>query len=226
MKRRERMASPIHFPPYRLPVRSIVAVAVCAPMIAGAWSGAAVAATPVCSPLRIEPARLKIPTLGATQLHAVGSRTAIFSIEGDALGAEIEPGGGLRASAQAGTLSVVARDGLCKTEARAQVDVVGPFVVEPPSITIAPGASLTFASRGAIGDVAYALLDSPTAGSHGTIVTVDAKGKVVAGTAEGTYHLVARDLGSGREARLVVTVGKPTPLRPRAALVEIGRAHV
>ena len=177
-------------------------------------------AAPVCSPLRIEPGKVKMPTLGAAQLHAVGgSRTVVFSIEGDAHGAEIEPGGGLRASAEAGTLTIVARDGLCKLEARAQVDVVGPFVVEPQSIAIARGATVEFVSRGALGDVGYTLLDAPT--QSGKTGSVDAKGRFAAGDVDGTYHLVARDGGSGREARLVVSVGKTSPLRPRAAIVAV-----
>ena len=74
-----------------------------------------------CAPLSIEVATPRMPTLGAMQLHARGgSRVASFALEGEGDardGAEIEPGGGLRAGPHAGALTIVAKDGLCHSEA-------------------------------------------------------------------------------------------------------------
>ena len=167
-----------------------------------------------------------MPTLGAMQLHARGgSRVASFSLEGagDAReGAEIAPGGGLRAGPRAGALTVVAKDGLCHSEARARVLVVGPFVVEPHAIGLARGGSVQFVAKGNLGEVVYTLLDAPRASrASARAAMLDAHGKFDAGDVEGVHHLVARDRESGLESRLAVTVGKPTPLRPRAPYVAV-----
>ena len=181
-----------------------------------------------CTPLHIDGGPVRVATDAATSLHAVGgSGTATFRLEGAVSGASIEPGGGLRSGRRAGTFEAVASDGLCKTEARVPVAVIGPFDVQPESLVIARGAELTFASRGALGIVRYVMLDKPAGAGHHAVL--DPSGKLSVGDVDGTYHIAARDAGSGRETRLTVTVGKPVPLHPRAAIVFVpagGRARL
>jgi hypothetical protein len=194
--------------------RALVAVVAVGALLA---SGAVPVQAMECVPLRIEPASLRVATSGAAELRAVGgSGNALFSLDGDPRGARVEPGGGLRAGAAAAHFTAIARDGACRAEARASVDVVGPFDVRPKRITLAPRASVRFEASGAIGDVAYAILDHPRAGSGR--LTQDT---FVAGDVDGIYRLVAVDGKSGREARLEVEVGKPRPLRPRTEVLAV-----
>ncbi|HWL88031.1 MAG TPA: hypothetical protein VNO21_19645, partial [Polyangiaceae bacterium] len=173
-----------------------------------------------CTPLSVTDARVRIATGTATELHAIGgSGVTTFALAGETQGATIEPGGGLHAGARAASFEAIARDGLCHAEARARIEVVGPFDVEPKSIVIARDARLVFAARGALGAVRYSLLDRPSSDEHAQAKLE--KDTFIAGEAEGAYHIVARDAESGDETRLTVTVGKPIPLRPRAEIFAV-----
>ncbi len=181
-----------------------------------------------CTPLQIDGGPVRVATDAATSLHTRGgSGTATFRLEGTVSGASIEPGGGLRSSRRAATFQAVASDGLCKTEARVAVAVIGPFDVQPESIVVARGAELVFQARGALGPVHYVMLDTP--GGGGRHAVLQAGGKLSVGDVDGTYHVAARDVDSGKETRVTVTVGKPVPLRPRSAMVFVpagGRARL
>ncbi|WP_394843219.1 FG-GAP-like repeat-containing protein [Pendulispora brunnea] len=173
-----------------------------------------------CAPFQMQSAHVRMATGSAVALHAAGgSGVATFTLVGDTGGASIEPGGGLRAGKRAASFEAIAHDGRCRAEARTRVEVVGPFEVEPASIVVARGTRLSFAASGALGSVAYTVLERP-AGREGALGKIDA-GTFVAGDVEGTYRIAARDAGSGNEARLTVTVGKPVPLRPRAELYAV-----
>jgi hypothetical protein len=173
-----------------------------------------------CLPLRIEPGNVRVATASAVGLHAVGgSGASLFALEGEVGGARIEPGGGLRTGSRAAHFRAVARDGMCGVEARADVEVVGPFAVEPRVVALPPGGSVRFVATGALGSVVYRVLDAP-AGS-GVSGSIDAQGTFSAGALDGTYQVEARDTYTGREARLTVTTGKLSPLRARSAIVAV-----
>lgn len=172
-----------------------------------------------CPALRIEPAMARVATFDAIQLRAVGgSGTAVFGIDGDAHGARAEPGGGLR-TGSAGTLTVIARDALCSLDARATIEVVGPFDVQPASITIARGATVRFVATGNVGRLAFSVLARPP--GAGAMGNVNAMGVFTAGTVDGTYQLVAQDSGSNAQVRLRVDVGAAVPLAPRSPYLAV-----
>ena len=177
-----------------------------------------------CAPFQMQSAHVRMATGAAVALHAVGgSGVATFTLVGETGGASIEPGGGLRAGKRAGSFEAVARDGRCRAEARTRVEVVGPFDAQPASIVVARGTRTTFAASGALGSVSYTVLERPS-GREGALGKIESKGEAasfLAGEVEGTYRIAARDVGSGDEARLTVTVGKPVPLRPRAELYAV-----
>lgn len=173
-----------------------------------------------CLPLRIEPGNVRVATASAVGLHAIGgSGAAIFALEGETRGAHIEPGGGLRAGARAARFTAIARDGMCGVEARGDVEVVGPFEVEPRAVALPHGGSVHFVATGALGTVVYRVLDGP-AGS-GVVGSIDSQGTFCAGVLDGTYQVEARDAYTGREARLTVTIGKLSPLRARSSIVAV-----
>ena len=172
-----------------------------------------------CAKLRIEPQAIVLPTAGAALLHASGgSGSALFSLEGDLHGATIEPGGGLRAG-DAARFTVVATDGACSETARAQVVVKGPFVVEPESIALDATSlrSVQFEATGAVGKVEYTLLTPDDAAK------LSAGGRFERGGAARSYSILARDTGSGREARLTVqaVAGPREKLRPRTPYLAV-----
>lgn len=172
------------------------------------------------SPLRIEPSPVRVATGQAMRVRAVGgSGTALFALEGDTQGSVIELGGGLRAGPRAASFTVVARDGLCRMEARAPVEVVGPFDVQPRSTRVMPGGTVRFSVTGALGSVHFSVIARPS--GMGTPGQVDSSGVFSAGTIVGSYDLLARDEGSGREVRLEVNVGTGIPLRPRVPVVAV-----
>ncbi|WP_394832685.1 FG-GAP-like repeat-containing protein [Pendulispora rubella] len=177
-----------------------------------------------CAPFQMQSAQVRMATGSAVALHAVGgSGVATFGLAGETGGASIEPGGGLRAGKRAASFEAIARDGRCRAEARTRVEVIGPFAVEPASIVVARGTRLSLAPSGALGRVSYTVLERP-GGREGALGKIDAKddaASFVAGDEEGTYRIAARDVGSGHEALLTVTVGKPVPLRPRAELYAV-----
>lgn len=191
-------------------------------------AGSAARATrAACAELRIEPSPIRVAAGGALSLHAVGGAPpALFTIEGDAMGARVEPGGGLRAGDRAARFVVVARDA-CGAEARATAEVVGPLVVRPTAISLPRGGAVMIEATSALGPVELRLLDGPS--GDGEPGGLDARGGFRAGTRAGVYHVLARDAGSGREARVTITVGAVEALAPRAPLVAVpggGRARL
>ncbi len=173
-----------------------------------------------CAPLSIEPSHLRVAPGGATELRAKGgSGRATFTAVGDPAGSVVSPGGGLRAGPQASMFTVIARDAICEAETRLDVEVTGPFEVEPARASIGRRGQMRFHASGAAGDVHYELLERPAGAAAGA---VDDTGAFTAGDQDGSYRVLASDLGSGREVRLEVVVGGVRePLHPRVPYLAI-----
>lgn len=173
-----------------------------------------------CNPLRIEPSMPRVATDRAISLRVEGgSGIAPLRVEGETLGAYVEPGGGFRAGSRAGRVTVVAMDSNCGLQARTTVEIVGPFSVTPERATVARGAMATFTAQNVVGPLRYEIFARPAgAGAMGSITSA---GVFTAGMVDGEYQIVATDDGAQKSARLVVEVGAGTPLRPRAAVLAV-----
>lgn len=174
---------------------------------------------PQCSPLRLDPASLRIATSGAGYFRAVGGseRGALFMPAPGAMtgGATVTIGGGVIGGSQAASFDVIAADMMCNMTARGHVDVIGPFVVEPAVVRVAPGRTLRFSARGSLGTVRWEILMGPT-GADGRL---DAMGVFSTGTIPGVYRIRAADPGSGNEVQITVTVASGVTFSPSAAVV-------
>lgn len=173
-----------------------------------------------CNPLRIEPSAPRVATERAISLRVEGgSGIAPLRIEGDTLGAYVEPGGGFRAGSRAGRVTVVATDANCGLMARSTVEIVGPFTVTPERATVMRGGSTMFVAQNVVGPLRYEIYARPAgAGAMGAIT---AAGLFTAGMVDGEYQIVATDDGAQKSARLVVEVGMGAPLRPRIAVLAV-----
>jgi hypothetical protein len=113
-----------------------------------------------CAAFGVEPARVRIATGAGVQLQPVGGsgRGALFTVrEGsDTGGATLNVGGGLVAGPRAARFQVQAVDLLCPQQrASVEVEVVGPFEVEPAVVRVAPLRTLNFVARGNVGAVRW-----------------------------------------------------------------------
>jgi hypothetical protein len=184
---------------------------------------------PLCSPLAIEPTTLRIATTRGAVLRALGGagRGALFTIAPGAMtgGATLTPGGGLLAGTQAATFEVLASDLMCNLTARARVDVVGPFVVEPTTVRIPPGRTMRFSATGAIETVRWEILQYPTTMTAPGVGTLDAMGQFTSGTIPGIYRIRASDGGSGNEIQATITVRAGTTFEPAAATILVPRGQ-
>jgi hypothetical protein len=172
-----------------------------------------------CAAFGVEPARVRIATGAGVQLQPVGGsgRGALFTVrEGsDTGGATLNVGGGLVAGPRAARFQVQAVDLLCPQQrASVEVEVVGPFEVEPAVVRVAPLRTLNFVARGNVGAVRWDILIAPPSGT----ATVDAMtGRFNAGAVLGNYRLRARDTGSGNEVQVAVTVATVGGFTPKHA---------
>jgi len=177
--------------------------------------------TVTCTPFGVEPARVRIATGAGVQLRPVGGsgRGALFSVVAgaDTGGATLNVGGGLLAGPRAARFQVQAVDQLCPQQrASVEVDVVGPFEVEPAVVRTLPLRTLMFATRGNLGPVRWDILIAPASGN----ATVEATtGRFSSGAVLGDYRLRARDTGSGVEVQVAVTVASTGGFAPRHAVL-------
>ncbi len=173
-----------------------------------------------CDPLRVEPASPRVATDRSVQLRVIGgSGFAPLRIEGETLGAYVEPAGGFRAGSRGGTVTVVATDSNCNLTARASVEIVGPFSVTPERATVMRGGTTMFTAQNVIGPLRYEVFARPAgAGAMGSIT---AAGVFTAGMVDGEYQIVATDDGAQKSARLVVEVGAGAVLRPRVPVLAV-----
>ncbi|MBI5518419.1 MAG: FG-GAP repeat protein [Deltaproteobacteria bacterium] len=172
-----------------------------------------------CEPLRIEPAMVRIATEAGTRLTTTGGSGtgALFAFAPGAVtqGSTLGVGGGLVAGTRAASFEVLATDLPCSLTARARVEVVGPFVVEPDELRVAPGRTVRFTARGNLGTVRWDLLMAPPRGDG----RLDASGSFTSGTVQGAYRLRATDTGSGREVQLRAEVAAGDNFAPLHAVV-------
>ncbi len=184
---------------------------------------------PVCTPLRVEPASVRVATGHGVQLRAIGGsgRGALFTFATGAMtgGATLSPGGALVAGHTAATFDVNARDGMCSLDARARVEVVGPFVVEPTEVRVAPGRTMRFLASGALGAVRWEVLQRPATGTVMGDATLDAMGVFSSGSMPGIYRLRASDTGGDSEVQVTVTVATGATFTPASTTVLVPRGR-
>lgn len=184
---------------------------------------------PVCEPFSITPATVRIATGRGAYFRSTGgsNRGALFTFAPGAMtgGATLTPGGGLVAGSRAATFEVIANDMMCGVNARARVEVVGPFVLEPTNIRVAPSRTLRLMASGALGTVRWEVLQRPVEGARMGDGTLDAMGVFNSGTVPGIYRLRAADTGSGDEVQATVTVATGTTFAASASTVLVPRGR-
>ncbi len=174
-----------------------------------------------CAPFGVEPARVRIATGAGVQMQPVGGsgRGAIFSVAAgtDMGGAVLNVGGGLVGGPRGARFQVQAVDVLCPQQrVSVEVEVVGPFEVEPSVVRSLPLRTLMFVVRGNLGPVRWDILIAPPSGN----ASVDpATGRFSSGAVLGNYRLRARDTGSGQEVQVAVTVEATGGFAPRHAVL-------
>ncbi|MFO0650050.1 MAG: FG-GAP-like repeat-containing protein [Polyangiales bacterium] len=184
---------------------------------------------PECTPFSITPAMVRIATGRGAYFRTMGgsNRGALFTLSPGAMtgGATLTPGGGLLAGPRAATFEVIANDMMCSATARARVEVVGPFVLEPTEVRVAPSRTLRFMVSGALGAVRWEVLQRPVDGARMGDGSLDAMGVFSSGTVPGIYRLRAADMGSGDEVQATVTVATGTTFAPSASMVLVPRGR-
>ncbi len=173
-----------------------------------------------CTPLTIDPPRLRLATGTVASLSTAGGSRALVIFHATApetlRGTTVSLGGRVTAGAQAVTFEVTAEDGPCDLRASAQVEVVGPLTVEPAVVRVQPGASVRFAVTGSLGATRWTALNPPAP----TIGTLDAATQTfTAGTASGTLTWLVQDTASSQEVPVTVQVTADAALRPRVPVL-------
>lgn len=172
-----------------------------------------------CTPLAIVPPNVRIATGRGMLLRTTGGseRGALFTVPPgmDTGGATVSIGGSLLAGPRAARFEVIATDRMCDLSARATIDVVGPFTLQPSEVRIAPGRTLRFNVTGALGSVRWEILQRPDRGD----ASLDTMGVFASGTVVGTYRLRATDTESHNELQATVTVATGTTFAPAAEVV-------
>ncbi len=169
-----------------------------------------------CEPFSIDPTRLRIATGTGGVLRARGGsgRGALFTTAPGSMlgGSSVSLGGSLLTGLQSARFQVVATDAVCNARATADIEVVGPFVVAPTEIRLAPSASVRFTVQGNLGTVRWESLSAPTGGDGRLDATA---GSFTAGRVTGSYRLRARDPEGGGEVQVTVNVGVGEVFAPR-----------
>ncbi|MFO0610073.1 MAG: FG-GAP-like repeat-containing protein [Polyangiales bacterium] len=180
---------------------------------------------PRCTALAVVPASVRMATGRGLLLRATGGseRGALFALAPGAEtgGATVSVGGSLLAGPRAARFEVVASDLMCDASARASVEVVGPFALEPSDVRIAPGRTLRFNASGALGAVRWEVLQRPDRGD----AALDATGVFTSGTVAGAYRLRATDVDSGSELQATVTVAAGATFAPASEVVLVPRGR-
>ncbi|MFO0609848.1 MAG: VCBS repeat-containing protein [Polyangiales bacterium] len=172
-----------------------------------------------CAPLVVDPPSLRIATGAVAVLHATGGSGAqvLFRAADPAAlaGASVSLAGSVTGGPAAARFEVVADDATCDLHARVPVEVVGPFRVEPASVTVRPGATVRFAVAGNLGAVRWTLVGAARTGMG----SLDAAAASFTAGAAGVNTWVVTDAGSGHEQPVTVRVEDGAALRPRVPRV-------
>ncbi|MBL8604860.1 MAG: VCBS repeat-containing protein [Myxococcales bacterium] len=163
--------------------------------------------TVTCAPFGVDPSRVRIATNAGVTLRSLGGsgRGALFTVNPgvDTGGATVSIGGGIVAGPRAARFQVQVADLLCSQRASVEVEVVGPFAVEPSVVEVTRSTTFQFRATGNLAAVRWDVLIAPPGGN----ATLDAAtGRFSAGTVLGDYRLRARDSGSGIEIQIAARV--------------------
>lgn len=173
-----------------------------------------------CVPLVIDPTSLRLATGAVAVLHAnggSGAQVLFHASDPSALrGSTVSLAGSVTGGPTATRFDVVADDATCDLQARASVEVVGPFRVEPATVAVRPGAVVRFSVTGNLGPTRWTLV-GPARADMGALDPAAAT--FTAGPAAGASTWVVADTGSGVERPVTVRVEAGAALRPRVPLV-------
>jgi len=214
-------------PPDRAPSPDVSVDGTAAPDADAAFDAALDVALPPprCTPFAVNPAMLRVATGRGAVLRTTGGseRGALFTLAPGAVtgGATVSVGGSLLAGPRAARFDVIASDMMCNATARASVEVVGPFTLEPTEVRIAPARTLRFTASGALGTVRWEVLQRPMGGD----ATLDAMGVFSSGATVGTYRLRAADTESGNELQATVEVASGATFLPMSEVVLVPRGR-
>ncbi len=179
-----------------------------------------------CAPLVVDPASLRLATGAVAVLHTSGGSGAqvlFHAVDPSALrGSLVSLAGSVTGGPTATRFEVLADDATCDLQARASVEVVGPFRVEPATVTVRPGAVVRFSVTGNLGAPRWTLVGAVRAGMG----ALDAAAATfTAGTAVGVSTWIVTDTSSGVERPVTVRVEAGAALRPKVpvVLVPVGR---
>ncbi|GAB4215301.1 MAG: hypothetical protein OHK0013_40770 [Sandaracinaceae bacterium] len=190
----------------------------CEASLVTSYEDAGRGSVPCTDPITVMPSMATVAPNGVLVLRASGGTgEPIFALAGASpTGARIDERSGVFvAGPRMGTDEVVVRDRRCTDEARATVTTTDTFAVVPSRVELAPGASITFTTRGGSGSSTFALVRTSSG------ATLTPAGRYTAGTMEGEDVLRATDETTGATADAVVRVAADAALRPVHELVVI-----